>query len=519
MHATDQDGQHAAYHYLDAGISLIPIHSGLKTPLVKWAEFMQRAPTYDEMQFWLQEYPDCNWAIVCGNGIGCGDVDDQSAADWILANPTSPLLQGACVVRSGRGRVHVWFRYPMDLKSSAWHLLPGRKMGEVRADKNYVLVPPSALAGWGPYQRVAGSFRTLPTIADPDGYLKGIVATYLSENPEQSVNGPNTTSKRILRLNAHQTSIVHSRVREAQFKGKVLDTLFKRGNQDPGTRHWDKLKDNSHSAIDFAICAEFIRKGWAFDDVEEVFACTLVGEACYQRETRANHGLSYLWSTYQNADADVMREKAAAAQAKGANFQVLEAVLFDTGDDKHYTLVIVKQPEDGIRYTVRVTAKQLGSETLFRDACQAQARLFPRFNANQTGRAFTFFSEAVDRMVTDITHPMEVLTDLGLLKSRIKTILNHIPKRDSEPQTKGEAHGLGWRVGDVYWVRLGTVVERLITSKAIDPKGGGVMVNRAISEIGHAVREPRYWPDVQESEEVLRITVQPAGRPPLRPVS
>src|SRR5215472_11956594 len=227
---------HPAQQYAECGFHIIPITPGDKTPSIllperKWGLYQTDAAPLDVVLQWIKDNPDGNWALICGNGVACGDCDDLDAAAWILADPHRPLFQGACIVRSGHGKAHIWFRYSGSLKSSKWHMLPGIKMGEIRAEGNYVVVPPSTLADGGAYTATgAGRMNLLPTITDPAQFLGKIVEAYLADRPRAS-EAPKETDTTIVASDSVTLSRVRSRIARDKFKKTVTDTLFIRGKQ------------------------------------------------------------------------------------------------------------------------------------------------------------------------------------------------------------------------------------------------------------------------------------------------
>lgn len=479
-------------------MSIIPVKAGEKvpSPIFKWGEAMETPPSVDQIDGWVHDDPGLNWGLVCGRGEACGDCDDPDASQWVLADPRRPIFQGACVVRSGSGRAHLWFRHEGKLSSTIWRMVPGRKMGELRGWGNYALVPPSRLSTGGAYERLAGSFLDLPVIADPAAFLQSIVDAYLLERPDNTPP-PDRSSKRILDPSTSQVASTRSRVVQDRFKKSIQDTLFTRGHQTPGLLNWQNATSNSE--IDFAVCCEFYRKGWAFGDVEVLFASTLVGEECYRNKDRPNHGQGYLWGTWENARVAVDKDRAAQNEPKGTNFRVTSAVILDTVEEKLYTLVL--ETPDLAHHVVRVTSKQLYSMKAFQEAARAQTRFDPQFNANQQGNNFALFAQAADRIVSDVRTINAESTEVGRLVAEVRHYVSRLPNW-TEPRGYVFARGLGWRIGDEVWLRPLEIVRRLQQMRVQGASGPGL--NHALDQIwgGH---ERIWWtwaPDETHSEPI-----------------
>ncbi|WP_083232729.1 bifunctional DNA primase/polymerase [Endozoicomonas atrinae] len=143
----------AIYEYLDRGWSIIPICANDKTPLVKWKKFQTRQPTEDEIDFWLEKWPDMLIAVVCGaiSGIIVVDADNPDAQQAALDQGfDSPVM-----VQTKRGR-HWYFKHPLDgvhrgpqsgsgSKGEVWPQINGL---DFRGDGSYALLPPSTHYTW-----------------------------------------------------------------------------------------------------------------------------------------------------------------------------------------------------------------------------------------------------------------------------------------------------------------------------------------------------------------------------------
>jgi hypothetical protein len=123
---------HAVLYVEKYGFSVIPMGSD-KKPLIKWAEFQDRRPTFDELLSWKKE----NLAIVTGSISRLVVVDCESYEDakwfWDNRGKTSTIVQ------SRRG-FHLYFRHPGTEVRNAQKV---ENRYDVRGDGGYVLAPPS----------------------------------------------------------------------------------------------------------------------------------------------------------------------------------------------------------------------------------------------------------------------------------------------------------------------------------------------------------------------------------------
>jgi len=505
--------EHLVYRYLELGLRIIPCERGLKSPSPvlpgkRWKQYMDRQPTIEEVDAWLRADPDCNWGLVCGQGAVCADADDIPLSTWILEHPDHPALRGATLHRSGRDKAHVLFRTSGPCSSTVWRMLPGRNAGELRGDGNYVLIPPSRLDGHGTYTRVVGSMRALPTITDVQSYLRAITDAFLQDNPTETGPHLDHNSKAVLVLDADMHTNVINRIKGLGLKKKILDTLLQPGNQDPGTRHWTQLADPSHSAIDFAVVAELVRKGWQFAEIEEAYAVALVGDACYKNTSRANHGQGYLLRTYDNAKRQVEAEQQAARAAQGANFRVSEATKAFSGDEARYRLHL-ENPQGQSLGWVTVTDSQLLNEAQFVAACfKPPVSFIPEFLAAQSGKAFKSFARAVDQMVNETMRLPEGADRFGHLGYLARQAISRLP--DRVPADKLDTQNLGWRTGQTYFLRLSPLVMAIRASERSMTPGD---ITSVIDTLGPWSQYTHRWAS-GESEWVIRLDLLASGPGP-----
>ena len=99
--------KHAVYYLTQLGLSVIPVASCGKNPLVRWTPFQSRRPTLEEIREWFcRKFPGANIAVVTGrvSGVVVLDVDSDTVPEFLSGVRT-------WVVRTSRGR-HFYFRVP-----------------------------------------------------------------------------------------------------------------------------------------------------------------------------------------------------------------------------------------------------------------------------------------------------------------------------------------------------------------------------------------------------------------------
>lgn len=465
MHAPDD---HVALQYLRAHCSIIPLAAREKRPNAallpngQWSPFQTRRPTPEEVEIWTHSNP--NWGIVCGrvsDGLICGDCDDEQFSAWILEHASDPVFRGACVVRTGSGKAHVWFRSPNLVVTKLWKPARGKKFGDIRGDGNgtagpsYAAVPPSIHPSGEPYVKVAGSFSKLPMIENGDAFLDDIAAAYLATHPEEAPPPQASNDKHFYTLVGEDQIRVVVHVQGLKLKKRIEDTIIKPGNQDPDSPHWIRTRATSHSDIDYAVCCELIRKGQTYKQVEEIFAACVVGDYTYRNASRGNHGYAYLSYTYGKAKVEVERERQATRIATGSNFKVTHTRRTVLDKDKSlYRLQVECTRADGSMDVQQVDLEDEDLLSLDRTkrAFIKQTHFVPVFFNNQQGRHFAeTFGQAVMDSVVEEVGVLESHTHFGMLATALRRQAQNLP--EGTPPDIGQAHSLGWHIGDTYYLR------------------------------------------------------------------
>lgn len=132
--------------------------------MIKWRPFIRRLPTEAEVRGWWQRFPEANVGVVTGavSNLVVVDIDPDKGGDareWQRDHPTG------LVSRTGRGGVHLFYRYPQDgtrVRNSAGKLAAGV---DVRGDGGYVAAPPSRHPNGANYAWVStGEVQDMPPL-------------------------------------------------------------------------------------------------------------------------------------------------------------------------------------------------------------------------------------------------------------------------------------------------------------------------------------------------------------------
>lgn len=152
-----------ALNYLEQGYSVIPV-SKEKKPLVKWAEYMKRPPTPEEVAGWTLEFPDMQLGIVTGAVSGLVVIDVEAGGDMTQFPPTLTATTG------GNG-YHLYYKHPGTPVKNGVRVL---ELVDIRGDGGFVVAPPS-ISTKGQYAWVEGSHST-PALY-PGDLIESLVQT------------------------------------------------------------------------------------------------------------------------------------------------------------------------------------------------------------------------------------------------------------------------------------------------------------------------------------------------------
>lgn len=135
-----------ALFYRLLGWSVIPVGRGTKRALVKWKEYQDRLPDYDELYAWFYQcpWPDPNFGLILGpvSDVFAIDVDGVDAHNVLSDRVDIPA--GALKSISGSrepDRYHLLFRNPAIETASKY--TPWHEKLEFRGNRGLVILPPS----------------------------------------------------------------------------------------------------------------------------------------------------------------------------------------------------------------------------------------------------------------------------------------------------------------------------------------------------------------------------------------
>ncbi len=135
------------------GFSVFPLEARDKFPVLvnrgagtrlSWKQYQTNRTTEDQLNEFKERYPNCNWAVVCGevSDLVVVDCDDQDALVW--AEKT--LIPTPWKVKTSDGW-HLYYHYPKGEKIASINLRYQKEtafvQGEIRSDGGYVVAPQS----------------------------------------------------------------------------------------------------------------------------------------------------------------------------------------------------------------------------------------------------------------------------------------------------------------------------------------------------------------------------------------
>ena len=128
-----------ALKYESMGLSIIPIKSKDKRPLVKWEPYQQERAEADQIKQWWQKWPKANIGIVTGKLSGIDVVDIDSGKGF--SDITKLLPQGFSTVEATtpRGGRHLYVKHK-EGQGNATGFIPDV---DYRGQGGYIVAPPS----------------------------------------------------------------------------------------------------------------------------------------------------------------------------------------------------------------------------------------------------------------------------------------------------------------------------------------------------------------------------------------
>lgn len=148
------------YTFVDRGWNLFPIEPNEKMPVItgrgtgddgesfavrfKWSSVQHVKVTKEQVRKWYTQYPNCNWAIVCGKISNLVVLDIDGDVGMESVNKHHPEIQNIkTFMQASPHGFHMFFAHPgNDVKS--FPILP---KVDVKADGGYIVVHPSQING------------------------------------------------------------------------------------------------------------------------------------------------------------------------------------------------------------------------------------------------------------------------------------------------------------------------------------------------------------------------------------
>ncbi len=145
--------------FLEKGWKLHPVYRN-KKPCTKHG-VRDASNDSEQIEKWLDEYPDCNWAVACGQASGIVVLDIDQDADEKYKELKALGLPESMIVRTGRGGLHIYLSCDEPTKTKPKGLAVDGV--ELQADGHYVVVPGSIHENGKTYKIVRGSLDTIAT--------------------------------------------------------------------------------------------------------------------------------------------------------------------------------------------------------------------------------------------------------------------------------------------------------------------------------------------------------------------
>lgn len=104
-------------------VSIIPIESKGKKPLIPWKEYTERIAPREERAEWRKRWPGCNWGLVTGSISSYTVLDFDKDEGRALFNEYK--VAGTCPVNITANGYHALFAVEADPIGNATRIAPG----------------------------------------------------------------------------------------------------------------------------------------------------------------------------------------------------------------------------------------------------------------------------------------------------------------------------------------------------------------------------------------------------------
>lgn len=152
----------AIKQYLDWGWTVLPVVKGEKRPAVSWKEYQNRKPTEAELKEWFADL-NVGVGLITGKCSGVIVVDE----DTYKTNSKKLKIETPLKSKTGGGGVHYFFKYREGVQNSVNSDIAIDK----RADRGFVVLPPTIHPSGKPYEWVSQLPETLGNLPEYDSDL------------------------------------------------------------------------------------------------------------------------------------------------------------------------------------------------------------------------------------------------------------------------------------------------------------------------------------------------------------
>ena len=181
VRTTPSEMAEAAEGYISRGWALIPFSPKSKDPFFEalplsedgtgrtWKPLAKEPATTETVKRWLEQEPNINLGVICGQASGIIIIDTDKPLKW-------PMQFLTPVVKTRRG-FHYYLRTDRAYKSTVIQNRKGEHIGELRAEGNVTIIPPSLhVETRKPYEWIDGlSIDDIPMQPISKDLLKALV--------------------------------------------------------------------------------------------------------------------------------------------------------------------------------------------------------------------------------------------------------------------------------------------------------------------------------------------------------